>query len=312
METYFELDKVSPCKSSVLTIGNFDGIHRGHQKIINRTVNIAKGKAIPSIIVTFHPHPKHILNHDKSKLSIILDLKNKLKMFDELGVDITLIINFTDDFSKINALEFLKNIIVNKFNPDDLVLGYDHHFGHKRTGSPDMVREFGKNEGINVEIVNAVSDNDSIISSTQIRNHINSGYIRRANFELGWVYGFNTNVVKGAGRGHSLSFPTANFVPRDLNQLLPKDGVYLARGRVAGKQLYGMCNLGVRPTFNEGNFVMEVHFFDCHDVDLYSKNIRIEFLERVRDEIKFVSIDDLVSQLTQDKNHCLGLLKKYY
>ncbi len=312
MEIYFSLDNISSYKSSVLTIGSFDGLHRGHQEIVNRTIHMAKGKRVPSIVVTFDPHPRHILNHEDSKLPIILDLKNKLTMLEDLGVDGTLVIKFTPEFSTISASDFLKDIIEKIFHPGDLVIGYDHHFGHERSGSPEFVEEYGKKTGINVEIVKAISDEGSIISSTRIREQIRDGYIRRANFELGWIYGFNAKVVKGAGRGHDLTFPTANFIPLDSDQLLPKNGVYFTRGRVAGKQLYGMCNLGLRPTFDEGKFVMEVHFFDFHDVNLYSKNIRIEFLERIRNEIKFESKNELMSQLTKDKKHCLGLLDKYY
>ena len=173
------------------------------------------------------------------------------------------------------------------------------------------LREYVDKSDINLTLVEAVSDEGSIISSTRIREKIKDGYIRRANFELGWIYGFDARVVSGSGRGHTLSFPTANFIPLVSDQLLPKTGVYLARGRVVGKQLYGMCNLGYRPTFDEGKFVMEVHFFDFHDIDLYSQNIRIEFLERIRDEIKFESKGALISQLTRDKKYCLGLLDKY-
>jgi riboflavin kinase/FMN adenylyltransferase len=311
METYFSIDKISTYHRSVLTIGSFDGLHRGHQKIVNRTVHMAKGKQVPSIVVTFDPHPRHILNYEETKLPIIMSLENKLVMLEDLGVDGTLTIPFTSEFSQLSASDFLESIIEEIFHPEDLVIGYDHHFGNDRSGSPEFAKEYVKNLDINLVIVDAVSDEGSVISSTRIREQIKDGYIRRANFELGWIYGFNAQVVSGSGRGHELSFPTANFIPLDSDQLLPKTGVYLARGRVVGKQLYGMCNLGYRPTFDEGKFVMEVHFFDFHDIDLYSQNIRIEFLERIRDEIKFESKDDLISQLTRDKKYCLGLLDKY-
>ena len=312
METYFSIDKISTYHRSVLTIGSFDGLHQGHQEIVNRTVHMAKGKQVPSIVVTFDPHPRHILNHEESKLPIILSLENKLTMLENLGVNETLVIPFTSEFSKISASDFLEGTIEKIFRPKDLVIGYDHHFGHDRSGSPEFLRAYAENLDINLEIVEAVSDEGSVISSSRIREQIYYGYIRRANFELGWIYGFNALVVKGSGRGHDLSFPTANFIPLDSEQLLPKVGVYFSRGRVDGKQLYGMCNLGLRPTFDEGKFVMEVHFFDFQDINLYSQNIRIEFLERIRDEKKFESKNDLISQLTKDKKHCLGLLDKYF
>ena len=311
MERYFSVDQISAYHKSVLTIGSFDGLHRGHQKIVNQTIHVAKGKQVPSIVVTFNPHPRHILNFEETKVPIIMSLDNKLNMLENLGVDGTLIIPFTSEFSKISASEFLESIIEKQFHPEELVIGYDHHFGYNRTGNPEYLKEYVYKSDINLTLVEAVSDEGSIISSTRIREKIKDGYIRRANFELGWIYGFDARVVSGSGRGHTLSYPTANFIPLDSDQLLPKTGVYLTRGRVVGKQLFGMCNLGYRPTFDEGKYVMEVHFFDFHDVELYSQNIRIEFLERIRDEIKFKSKGALISQLALDNKYCLGLLDKY-
>ncbi|HJM46955.1 MAG: bifunctional riboflavin kinase/FAD synthetase [Candidatus Marinimicrobia bacterium] len=311
MERYFSVDQISAYHKSVLTIGSFDGLHRGHQEIVNRTINVAKGKQVPSIVVTFNPHPRHILNIEETKVPIIMSLDNKLNMLENLGVDGTLIIPFTSEFSKLSASEFLESIIEKQFHPEELVIGYDHHFGYNRTGSPEYLKEYIDKSDINLTLVEAVSDEGSIISSTRVREKIKDGYIRRANFELGWIYGFDARVVSGSGRGHTLSYPTANFIPLASDQLLPKTGVYLTRGRVVGKQLFGMCNLGYRPTFDEGKYVMEVHFFDFHDVDLYSQNIRIEFLERIRDEIKFKTKGALISQLGLDNKYCLGLLDKY-
>ena len=311
METYFSVDQISAYNKSVLTIGSFDGLHRGHQEIVNRTIYVAKGRQVPSIVVTFNPHPRHILNFEETKVPIIMSLDNKLNMLETLGVDGTLIIPFTSEFSKISAPDFLESIIEKQFHPEELVIGYNHHFGYNRIGSPEYLREYVDKLDINLTLVEAVSDEGSIISSTRIREKIKDGYIRRANFELGWIYGFNARVVSGSGRGHRLSFPTVNFIPLASDQLLPKTGVYLTRGRVIGKQLFGMCNLGYRPTFDEGKYVMEVHFFDFHDVDLYSQNIRIEFLERIRDEIRFESKGALISQLTRDNKYCRGLLDKY-
>ena len=190
-------------------------------------------------------------------------------------------------------------------------MGYDHHFGYKRGGSPEFIQSYFSDKEIEVDIVTPFADEGVVISSSHIRELIQSGFIRRANFELGWVYGFCAKVIHGSGRGKRMSFPTANFVPVEKNQLLPKNGVYLTRGRVNEEQFYGMCNLGFRPTFDEGNFVMEVHFFDLDSVDLYSKEIRIEFLERIRDEQKFNSEKELIEQLNQDKQESLSLMQKY-
>ena len=178
--------------------------------------------------------------------------------------------------------------------------------------SPEQLNEFEKFDVIlNLEIIEHVTDNDNHISSTRIRSLIKNGYVRRANFELGSVYGFNAKVVKGAGRGKELSFPTANVIPLYKNQLMPKSGVYLVRGRFIGHHAFGMCNFGTRPTFGESKLVMEVHFFHDSNHDLYGKEIRVEFLERIRDEVKFPSSTDLINQLKIDKQKSLELKGKY-
>lgn len=150
-----------------------------------------------------------------------------------------------------------------------------------------------------------------IISSTHIRNLINSGFVRRASFELGWVFGFKATVVHGSGRGKELGYPTANFIPQEENQLVPANGVYFIRGRINSENLYGMCNLGIRPTFNETDFVMEVHFFDMNSNKLYGKLIEVEFLERIRDEKRFSNPEELIKQLNKDKENCISLMQKY-
>jgi riboflavin kinase/FMN adenylyltransferase len=200
---------------------------------------------------------------------------------------------------------------VKNFNPSYIVIGYDHHFGFEREGSPQFLKDFGKNNGVSVDIVEPISDNKVTISSTNIRKLVQNGYVRRASFELGWVFGFEANVIHGAGRGKGLGFPTANFIPEEKNQLIPASGVYCIRGRIDGNYLYGMCNLGVRPTFGETDFVMEVHFIDQELDDLYGKKITVEFLERIRDEQKFSNPQDLIKQLKKDKQFCMRLMQKY-
>ena len=172
MERYFSVDQISAYHKSVLTIGSFDGLHRGHQKIVNQTIHVAKGKQVPSIVVTFNPHPRHILNFEETKVPIIMSLDNKLNMLENLGVDGTLIIPFTSEFSKISASEFLESIIEKQFHPEELVIGYDHHFGYNRTGSPEYLKEYVDKSDINLTLVEAVSDEGSIISSTRIREKI--------------------------------------------------------------------------------------------------------------------------------------------
>ncbi len=310
MEVYKQLDSIPFTNGNVVTIGTFDGCHRGHQDIIKKVTSHANSTDGKSVIITFDPHPRHVLQ-TKDKLPILMHIDKKLEIFKSLGLDIALIIPFDKNFSKMDASTFLKTIIIDNFDPDSIIVGYDHHFGFNRDGSPDFLKEFGLNNGFEVQIVGPVSDENIIISSTHIRELIRNGYVRRASFELGWVFGFKAKVVHGSGRGAELGFPTANFIPEEENQLVPANGVYFIRGRINGENLYGMCNLGVRPTFNETDFVMEVHFFDLSSNDIYGMLIVVEFLERIRDEKRFSNPEELKKQLIRDKDTCIKLMKKY-
>lgn len=310
MEVYKQLDSIPFTNGNVVTIGTFDGCHRGHQDIIKKVTSHANSIDGKSVIITFDPHPRHVLQ-TKDKLPILMHIDKKLEIFKSLGLDIALIIPFDKNFSKMDASTFLKTIIIDNFDPDSIIVGYDHHFGFNRDGSPDFLKEFGLNNGFEVQIIGPVSDENIIISSTHIRELIRNGYVRRASFELGWVFGFKAKVVHGSGRGAELGFPTANFIPEEENQLVPANGVYFIRGRINGENLYGMCNLGVRPTFNETDFVMEVHFFDLSSNDIYGMLIVVEFLERIRDEKRFSNPEELKKQLIRDKDTCIKLMKKY-
>ncbi len=310
MEIYRSLEEVSGSQHCYLTIGSFDGLHRGHQELIKKVVSYAQARGSQSVVVTFDPHPRHVLN-SKEQLPLLMSISKKLELLAQLEVDTVLIIPFTLEFSRITAGDFLDRCILEKFNPQRVVIGYDHHFGYQREGSPEFTRKYLEPAGIEVEIVESFKDEDVVISSTHIRELIQSGNLRRSSFELGWVYGFQSTIVRGAGRGHKLQFPTANFLPVEKNQLLPKNGVYLTRGRLDSKNIYGMCNLGLRPTFDDDGFVMEVHLFDEIEEELYGHQMMIEFLERLRDERKFASSQDLIKQLEQDRQHCFELLTKY-
>lgn len=310
MVIYRNLKEVKPNSGTVLTIGTFDGLHRGHQEVIKRVVATSKARSAESVLVTFDPHPRHILDK-KHNLSLLLGIDKKLSLIKELKIDATLVIPFTKDFSNVTANEFLDNVIVKLFQPAHITIGYDHHFGHNREGSPDFLKNYGFENEIKIEVVGPVHDQDVIISSTHIRQLIGRGFVRRGSFELGWVYGFRAVVVHGSGRGKALHFPTANFIPIEKNQLFPSQGVYFTRGRINGINLYGMCNLGFRPTFGETDFVMEVHFFKEDIGDIYNQEITIEFLERIRDEKKFDDPEKLVTQLEKDRKQCHQLMKKY-
>ena len=310
MNIFTEIEKIKNCDDCVLTIGSYDGLHRGHQDIIKTLTTTAAAKSKKSALITFDPHPRHVLDNNK-KLSLIISMKQKIFLLEKLGIDILLVIPFTKEFSHMTAENFMDNVIMKYFSPSGIVIGYDHHFGYKREGSPEFLQEYANRRGINIDIINAVADDKVVLSSTHIRDLISNGFVRRASFELGWVYGFYAKVVHGSGRGKGLEFPTANIVAIEKNQLMPKTGVYLARGRVNDDFIVGMCNFGTRPTFNERELVMEINFFTSSLDDIYNREIYIEFLERIRDEKKFDDSDQLVQQLHQDRKYCLELKKKY-
>ena len=310
MDVYRTLNAIPNIPDSVVTIGTFDGCHRGHQEIIKKVKSVAELKRAKSVLITFDPHPRHVLDSG-AKLPLLMHIEKKLDILNSLHLDIVLVIPFDKEFSKIKAADFLTDIVVKNFHPSYFIVGYNHHFGFEREGSPQFLKYFAEKNGFSVDIIEPVSDETVNISSTHIRQLIKQGYVRRASFELGWVFGFNSNVIHGAGRGKSLGFPTANFIPEEKNQLIPASGVYCIRGRINGKNLYGMCNLGVRPTFGETDFVMEAHFIDQDLDNLYNKRITVEFLERIRDEKKFSNPQELIKQLNKDKEFCMRLMQKY-
>ena len=310
MEIIYKLDKIK-LKSSVITIGSYDGIHRGHFHIINKVNSISNQLKISSVVITFDPHPRNLIGNPKEKVKLLMSLEKKIELIKNMSIDYLVILKFDTNLMNMDAEEFLKKILIKNFNPKCIVSGLNHTFGHNKSGDIKYLNKFCKKNDIAMEVVGPLKDGEMIISSTNIRNLIDNGFIRRANYELGSMYGFYSKVVSGSGRGKKLNYPTANLRPVDKDQLLPKIGVYFTRCIINGLSCYGMCNFGIRPTFEESDLVLEVHLFDEVLYDLHGHCIWIEFLERVRDEIKFSSIEELIKQLEKDKSNCLALKYKY-
>jgi len=311
MEVIHSKEKLIPIKESILTVGSYDGIHLGHRELLSVLVQNSKDCEIPSVMVTFDPHPREILNKNLNAFSLIMGLEKKLEIIESYGVDFVYVINFTEEYSKITAEGFMNQTIVPFFNPKKIIIGVNHYFGKGREGSPSFLKEFGEKNNIEIEIILPILNKTVEISSTRIREFVTSGFIEQANYELGTKFSIHGEVVHGAGRGRKLTFQTANIKPLDPKQLLPKKGVYLIHGRIGGLNAFGMCNIGVRPTFGEKNLVMEIHFFHERISNLYGKIVKVEFLERIRDEKKFPTSRDLVKQLNIDKQTCLENSNKY-
>ena len=311
MEIYYSKEKLIPLKESILTVGSYDGIHLGHRELLSTLVKESKDYQVPSVMVTFDPHPREVLNEKFNNFPLIMNLEQKLEIIESFGVDIVYIINFTKRYSKMTANDFMSKVILPFFNPKKIIIGVNHYFGKGKEGTPDFLKSFGKKNNIELVIIQPVLNKKSEISSTRIREFIVSGFIKKANYELGSKFSIVGNVVRGAGRGKELAFQTANINPLDKKQLLPKKGVYLIHGRIVGLNAFGMCNLGIRPTFGEKNLVIEIHFFHEKIPNLYGKIVKVEFLERIRDEKKFPTSKELVKQLKKDKLTCLELSSRY-
>ena len=310
MEILYEIDKIK-LKSSVITIGSYDGIHRGHFHIINKVFSISNQLNTSSVVITFDPHPRNLIGNPKEKVKLLMSLEKKIELIKSFSIDYLVILKFDAKLMNMDAEVFLKNFLIKNLNPKCIVSGKNHTFGHNRSGDIEYLKNFCMVNNIALEVVKPLTDSEMIISSTNIRNLIENGFIRRANYELGSSYGFYAKVISGSGRGKKLQYPTANLMPVEKDQLLPKIGVYLTRCIINGLSRYGMCNFGFRPTFGESELVLEVHLFDEHLNELYDDYVWIEFLERVRDEIKFSSVEKLVEQLEKDKSNCLSLKYKY-
>lgn len=305
MEIIRDIKKFNSLPSSVLTIGSYDGVHLGHIGLLKSLVSYSKKNKLPSVLVTFDPHPKAVLS--KNKIELISSFKSKIRTIKQIGIDYIYVINFTIEFSKISAEDFLSLTIIPNFKPKKIYTGIDHQFGKNRTGDASYLLQYFRNRNISVEIIKSIMNNGDKVSSTRIRNLINLGEVKNANSLLGSNFTLEGTVVKGSGRGSSLGFPTANINPIENNQLLPKNGVYLIQGMIDGQITFGMCNLGLRPTFKENDFVIEVHFFHNSLINIYGLILEIEFLDRIRDEIKFPSSKKLIEQLNLDKETCLKL-----
>ena len=297
-------------KNSIITIGTFDGVHIGHQKIIKRLVDIAKRKGLQAVVLTFFPHPRMVLQKD-AKIKLINTIDEKSKLLESFGINHLVIKEFTKDFSRLTALEFVRDVLVNKLNVKHIILGYDHHFGRNRTANIDDLREFGEVYDFDITEISAQDINEVTVSSTKIRIALEVGNIEMANAYLGYNYMLTGTIVKGKSLGKQIGFPTANVNIEEDYKLIPKNGSYIVKSYINSNVVFGMMNIGTNPTVNGEYQSIEVHFFDF-DRDIYNEIIEVQLLERLRDEQKFDSIDELKAQLHKDKDISLDYIKLYH
>ena len=304
MQILSNLFEIKLSKSTIATIGTFDGIHIGHQKILNSLVRFGKENSLKSVVITFDPHPRKIINK-KNSIELINTIEEKKEKLKTLGIDYLIIQKFDEKFSEIEANKFVE-ILKNNINIEKLIVGYDHRFGKNRNADINDLKKYGKELNFEVIEIDALEIEEVNISSTKIRLAIKDGNIRLANSYLGYNFFLSGKVVKGHSRGKELGFPTANLKIEE-NKIIPKNGVYLIKSKIDHQNIYGMMNIGYNPTFNNKSKKIETHFFNLNK-NLYGKIIKIELLEYIREEKRFETVDDLIQRLKLDREKCLKLI----
>lgn len=309
MKVYRSLSEFSPLKNAVVTQGTFDGVHLGHQKILKNLRALADQKNGETVLITFFPHPRLVIQPDDQSLKLLQTPDEKISVLSKSGIDHLLIVPFTEEFSNYSALQFVREILVEKIGVKTLVVGYDHRFGKNREGSIETLKELAPTFEFEVHEIPAHDINEVAVSSTKIRNALNSGKIKEANQYLGYPYALSGIVSKGHSMGEKIGFKTANIQVPENFKLIPDDGVYAVFAYVKGVKYKGMANIGNQPTFNNRNHAIEVHLFEF-DESIYNQGVKVELIGKIRTEKKFNNIEELQKQLASDKITALELLKE--
>lgn len=303
MKTFQSIDEFSCQKSTAVTIGTFDGVHIGHQKIITKLIQSAKSSNLESSVLTFFPHPRMILQ-DNQELKLLNSIEERTQLLSNCGLQNLVIHPFDHAFSRLTAEEFVQSIIADQFKCKKMIIGYDHRFGRNRTATIEDLIVYGKKFDFEVEQISAEEIQDVTVSSTKIRKAIEEGNLALANSYLGYYYLLTGKIEKGKGIGRTINFPTANLFVEETYKLIPKQGVYVIQSIWKDKLVKGIMNIGFNPTVNGEKQSIEVHFFDF-DENLYDKKIQVQVIHRLRDEIKFESLEKLKRQIQLDKEKAL-------
>lgn len=303
MKVYSSPEEFEFEKQVVATMGTFDGVHLGHKTILQRLKDVAKEKDGESLVVTYHPHPRIVLMPDEHPVRLLQTLEERIVTLEKFGIDKLLIIPFTPEFSKWSSERFIQEILLDIVHIQHIIIGYDHHFGHDRKGGLDELRKAGAGSGFVVEEISAQQINDNNVSSTRIRKALEAGELDVAVRYLGYPYQFSGKVVHGDHRGRQLGFPTANLELLNEYKLIPANGVYAVEVEFLKEVYYGMMNIGVKPTFGGQKLSIEVHLFNFN-LNLYHEHLTVRFIQKIREERKFDSLDALKSQLSADREAC--------
>jgi riboflavin kinase / FMN adenylyltransferase len=309
MQTFHSIESFSSKKPTILTIGTFDGIHIGHKKILERLTCVADAKNLESLVLTFFPHPRMVLQKD-SEIKLIHTIEERAKLLEQLKIQNLIIQPFSKKFSRLSATEFVRDILVNQLNIKHIIVGYDHRFGRNRTANIENLKEFGDIYDFTVEEITAQDIDAVSVSSTKIRKALANGNITIANSYLGNDFELKGIVTKGKGIGKTINFPTANVSIKEDYKIIPKNGVYIAKAKIANITYKGMLNIGNNPTVNGTKRTIEIHLFDLHN-DVYDEEIIVSIQSRIRDEKHFGSISLLQDQLKNDKNSALTYFNKH-
>jgi riboflavin kinase/FMN adenylyltransferase len=308
MTIFRNINDIKRNDSTIISVGTFDGVHYAHRQVIKKVLKLASEHGARSFIVTFDPHPQEVLKNKTPDIKLLNTTPEKLKLFEELGIENVLVIKFTHEFSKTTAREFYENLIYSKIGIRSLVVGYDHGFGRGREGDFQMLKKLGEEFSFSVNRVDEIDINSTIVSSTNIRHFLTEGNVENANSLLGYLYSFEAMVIHGDNIGRELGFPTANLTPLTENKVIPGNGVYAVKVELNGTEYNGMMNIGFRPTVSEDSKrVIEVNILDF-SAEIYGNKLAVSFVRRLRDEKKFGSKNELIEQIKIDREQTLKIL----